>query len=108
MSGTQHAVSTGRFHYPWNRPGRPRRQFWRPGGWLALACLLGSGCYSTARVDVGPALAEATPDLRVDVSDQGRVALADRLGPGVLRIEGELVGATNDSMTIAVSRVSYL
>ena len=43
-----------------------------------------------------------------DITDAGRVGLADRLGSGVLRIEGTLVRRTDDSYVVSVSGVDLL
>ena len=42
------------------------------------------------------------------ISDQGRVALYDRLGPGVAVIEGRIVGTEDNNYLISVNRIEQL
>ena len=42
------------------------------------------------------------------ISDQGRVGLQERLGPGVATIEGRVVGAESDVFLVSVSGVETL
>ena len=42
------------------------------------------------------------------ISDQGRVALYDRLGPGVATIEGRMVGTEDTNFLISVARVEQV
>ena len=42
------------------------------------------------------------------ISDQGRIGLQERLGPGVARIEGRVVGAENDVFLVSVAGVKTL
>jgi hypothetical protein len=44
----------------------------------------------------------------IDLSDQGRVALGNQIGPGVARIEGKLVEANGDGYVIGVSRIETI
>jgi hypothetical protein len=43
-----------------------------------------------------------------DITDAGRVGLADRLGPGVLKVEGTLVKQTDDSYVVSVAGIDLL
>jgi hypothetical protein len=43
-----------------------------------------------------------------EVSDQGRVSLAERFGPGLLRIEGRVSQVDSDDVVMNVYRVSQL
>ena len=71
-------------------------------GWLASLALL-SACYTYVPVErPTPAVGEA---VSLEISDQGRVALAERLGPGVLRIEGRVLGAEGEQLLISVGRI---
>ncbi len=64
-----------------------------------------SGCYAYS-----PAATELAPGSGVayTVTDRGRVALADQVGAGVLRVEGTLLQSTGSEYVIAVSRVRTL
>jgi hypothetical protein len=61
-----------------------------------------SGCYTYA-----PAAGEFAPGTRVayTVTDRGRVALADQVGPGVMRVEGTVLQNTGSGYVVAMSRV---
>jgi len=39
------------------------------------------------------------------LNDQGRVAVADSVGPGIRRVDGTLVRSTNDRWVVAVSEL---
>ena len=47
-------------------------------------------------------------EISLDVTDRGRVALSDRLGPGARRILGRLESTTDSAYTVSVTRVSYI
>ena len=87
-----------------------RRRFCRRPrltGTLTLMVMLAtqSGCYTYA-----PAAREFAPGTRVAyaLTDRGRVAVADRVGPGVLRVEGTLLQSTGSEYVLAMSRVRTL
>lgn len=42
------------------------------------------------------------------ITDAGRVGLADRLGPGVLKVEGTLVRQTDDAYVVSVAGIDLL
>lgn len=44
----------------------------------------------------------------LEISDRGRVALADRLGTGVSRVQGRVHSASSDMMSLRVASVAYL
>ena len=75
---------------------------WTGGIGLASLAFV-SGCYTYVPVESpAPAVGEA---VALEITDQGRVALADRLGPGVLRIEGRVLGTEGEQMLISVGRI---
>lgn len=79
----------------------------RPGA-LALAALhLLTGCFQYV-----PAATGATPPagtgVALEVNDQGRVALAPVLGPGVIRIEGRLMGVEGEEFVLSASSVMQI
>jgi hypothetical protein len=61
----------------------------------------------TACYTYTPAAREITPGMRAayTVTDRGRVALADQVGPGVMRVEGTILQSTGSEYVLAVSRV---
>lgn len=82
-----------------------RRSFRRPrltGALTLIMLATQSGCYSYA-----PAAGEFAPGTRVayTVTDRGRVALADQVGPGVTRVEGTVLQNTGSEYVVAMSRV---
>jgi hypothetical protein len=76
-------------------------------GVLSLTVMLAtqSGCYTYA-----PAAREITPGQQVayTLNDRGRVAVADQIGSGVLRVEGTLLQSSGSAYALAVSRVRTL
>ena len=69
---------------------------------LAFVVLL-SACYTYVPVQSPtPAVGEA---VSLEITDQGRVALAERLGPGVLRIEGRVLGMEGEQILLSVGRI---
>lgn len=77
-------------------------------GWSVLlfaAPLSLAGCYVTRPVTTAPAPGTT---VLLDLSDRGRVALGDRIGPSASRIEGELRTASDTAYQLRVSTVTYL
>jgi hypothetical protein len=72
------------------------------GGLLALTAAQ-TGCYIYA----APTTAAPTAGSRLafTLTDRGRAALANQLGPGVLRLEGALIENSGDSYVISVESV---
>lgn len=70
---------------------------------VAAVMLTLPSCYTHVPVE------SATPPMgerfTFEISDQGRVDLAERIGPGIARIEGRLVGMENDQYLVSVNRV---
>ncbi|HUQ47972.1 MAG TPA: hypothetical protein VM053_06985 [Gemmatimonadaceae bacterium] len=73
---------------------------------IASTILWTSGCYSYAVRPVSEVSQNAI--VTADINDVGRVALGDRAGPEVLRVEGKVVQRSDSSMRLLVSQVSYL
>ena len=67
---------------------------------------LQAGCYRYVP------MAGATPApgerYEFEITDAGRVGLADRLGPGVLKVEGTLVRQTQDSYIVSVAGIDLI
>ncbi len=72
------------------------------GSIATLLALLSAGCYSYL-----PAPPVPEPGMRValELNDQGRVGLANHLGPEAARVEGGLVGWTDSQYVVQVSDV---
>jgi len=65
------------------------------------------GCYQSLPLETG--VAPSAPErVELVLNDQGRAALADRLGPMVGKVDGHVVSATDDRYTIAVARIAML
>jgi hypothetical protein len=70
-----------------------------------LALLL-QGCYETLPLQQGPP--PATVSVQLVLNDKGRVAVSDRLGSAVEKVEGTITAQNSDSYTLAVSEVYQL
>jgi hypothetical protein len=67
---------------------------------------LQSGCYRyVPMTGTAPVAGER---YTFEITDAGRVGLADRLGPGVLKVEGTLVRRTEDSYVVSVAGIDLL
>ena len=79
-----------------------------PRRWVAVV-LAGThfltGCYTYVPASVQPS---PGAEVAFDISDAGRVALAERLGPGVTRVEGRVTDATTDEYAMRVSALSQI
>ena len=74
---------------------------------VAAAALLVSGCYQYVPVDT-----MATPPvgkrLAFDITDRGRVGLSERLGEGVMRVEGLVVANDTGQYVMNIWRVEQM
>jgi hypothetical protein len=76
-------------------------------GFAALPVLstiaLQAGCYRYVPMTMGA----PTPGehYTFEISDQGRVGLADRLGPGIVKVEGTLVRQAEDAYVVSVAGI---
>src|SRR5215204_4173949 len=61
-----------------------------------------TACFSYAPVQTTPA---PGTQVALEVTDQGRVALSEKIGPGVVRLEGTLAGVENDALLVDASAV---
>lgn len=73
---------------------------------LISTVALQSGCYQYVPMTG----AQPVPGQRYtfEITDAGRVGLADRLGPGVLKVEGTLVRHTDDEYVVSVAGVDLI
>lgn len=75
-------------------------------GAVVLAAHTVAACYTTV-----PLSTDARPvgaPVMLDITDAGRVRLANALGESPLRVEGRLTAATDSTYTVAVGRVEGL
>ncbi|MDQ6830169.1 MAG: hypothetical protein M3081_15035 [Gemmatimonadota bacterium] len=73
---------------------------------LCLALMLLSGCYTyTPFLSERPSPGE---EVALELNDQGRVGVADRLGPEVARVEGSLADVSDTTVTLRVDGVVNL
>lgn len=80
-----------------------RRTRWK-AGLLALAWL--SGCYTYVPVESStPPVGET---VSFEITDRGRVSLAERMGTGIRSIEGRVMGAEGDQYVVSVFRVASI
>ncbi|HVX41031.1 MAG TPA: hypothetical protein VHB25_15795 [Gemmatimonadaceae bacterium] len=70
---------------------------------VALAAT--QACYNYVPVETMPPAGE---NVSLVVTDQGRVSLAERFGPGIATIDGKLVGIQDSNYIINVYRVSQI
>ena len=83
---------------------------WRPGmtvrrltaSFVVALQLLTTACYAYAPVQTTP---PAGSQVALEVTDEGRVALSDKIGPGVVRLEGTLAGVEGDELLVDASAV---
>jgi hypothetical protein len=65
------------------------------------------GCYSYAPLDTSTGV-QAGEHIAVDITDRGRAELSDRLGSGVLRVEGTLTRTDSADLVMDVWRVAQI
>ena len=69
---------------------------------VAALHLLCSACFAYTPVQTTP---RAGAQVALEVTDEGRVALRDKIGPGVVRLEGTLAGVEGDALLVDASAV---
>lgn len=67
--------------------------------------LLATGCYAYAPVRTPP---PSGAQVALEVTDEGRVALSEKIGPGVVRLEGTLAGVEGDELLVDASAVQQV
>ncbi len=87
----------------------------RGARWLAIAVLAvlpcAGGCYYYVPVSNSSTGSDVPPvgdHIAFDLTDRGRAELANRLGPGILRLEGTLTQEESSGYSMAVWRVSQI
>jgi hypothetical protein len=63
-----------------------------------------SACYTL--VPLFPNAVRPGQEVTVEVSDEGRLALAERLGPELYRVEGRVVGVTQEDVALTVGAIT--
>jgi hypothetical protein len=66
-----------------------------------------SGCYQYAPLDTSTGV-QPGEHVAVDITDRGRAELSDRLGSGVLRLEGTLTRSDSMDLVMNVWRVAQV
>jgi hypothetical protein len=75
---------------------------------VALWVFLGAmGCYSYTPLDTSSTI-QAGEHVAVEINDRGRAELSDRLGLGVLRLEGKLITTDSVDLVMGVWRVQQI
>lgn len=83
-----------------------KRSTWRRSVAVGLGVLHAStACYAYAPVRTTP---HPGAQVALEVSDEGRVALNEKIGPGVVRLEGTLAGVEGDELVVDASAVRQL
>ncbi len=85
------------------RGGRSGSGLKLPAGlWLALGLAVLTGCYRYLPPQVAP---EPGDRVRIELNDQGRVQLANAIGPEIGRIEGVLDSESDSAVVLRVAQV---
>lgn len=75
--------------------------------WVGVSLLLViSGCYKSVPLETStPPVGQTVSFI---ISDQGRVGLGDRMGAGIARIEGRMLGTEGDQYLVSVFRTAAI
>jgi hypothetical protein len=75
--------------------------------WVGVVSLVvASACYKSVPLDTStPPVGETVSFI---ISDQGRVGLTERMGPGLARIEGRMLGTEGDQFVVSVFRTAAI
>jgi hypothetical protein len=75
--------------------------------WVVLGVVpVALGCYTYAPLDTSAGV-QAGEHIAVEITDRGRAELGDRLGSGVLRLEGTLSRTDSANLEMNVWRVAH-
>lgn len=74
--------------------------------WLGVV-LAAVGCYTYAPLDTSAGV-QAGEHIAVEVTDRGRAELGDRLGTGIMRVEGTLTRVDSQDLVMNVWRVAQI
>ena len=75
--------------------------------WVGVTLLFAaSACYKSVPLETStPPVGQTVSFI---ISDQGRVGLGDRMGPGIARIEGRMLGTEGDQYLVSVFRTAAI
>lgn len=93
---------------PARHAGPSRRRARRLCAGLAGLALLpaATGCYTYRHLPEGTLPLGSS--VALGITDRGRVEVGEQIGPGVLRIRGELVSRTDSSYVLRVAAIEHL
>lgn len=74
---------------------------------MAVVLPAATGCYKYVPLDTSARIS-AGEHIAVDITDRGRAELGDRIGSGVVRLEGTLAQADSQIMVMNVWRVAQI
>lgn len=72
---------------------------------LLLPFLIGCYTYTPVAPAASPVAGEP---VALDITDAGRVGLAERFGPGLTRVEGRLTSPANQEYALSVHKVAFI
>lgn len=72
---------------------------------VAALQLLNTACFSYVPVQTPP---QPGAEVALEVTDEGRLALNDKIGPGVVRLEGTLAGVEGDELVVDANAVQQV
>jgi hypothetical protein len=80
--------------------------------WFAVAVMAGVlpaavGCYTYAPLDTSAGITVGE-HIAVEITDQGRAAMGDRIGSGVVRVEGTVTRSDSQNVVMNVWRVAQI
>lgn len=74
---------------------------------IAVVLPAATGCYKYVPLDTSARIS-AGEHIAVEITDRGRAELGERVGSGVVRLEGTLVRSDSQSMVLNVWRVAQI
>jgi hypothetical protein len=74
--------------------------------WVVFVVPVALGCYTYTPLDTSTGV-QAGEHVSVEITDRGRAELGDRLGAGVLRLEGTLTRTDSANLEMNVWRVAH-
>jgi hypothetical protein len=77
--------------------------------WVVLGVMPAAlGCFQYAPLDTSSGVVQAGEHVAVEITDRGRTELSERLGSGVLRLEGTLTRTDSVELVMNVWRVAQI
>lgn len=75
--------------------------------WLLVGVIPAAGCYKYVPLDTSAGI-PAGEHVAVEITDRGRAELGDRIGSGVVRLEGTITRSDSQSIVMNVWRVAQI